>query len=286
MRAGMPTDTEKSSPLVTRTRWRIAALATAASLLGACAQQPPQASKDHTAAVHVERVDSEFPLDKSIARVEIVNRYGEINVRGRDDAEVGVHAVIQQLPPDFANGRLRSRRENGTLHIEAEFPAASGETPGRMDIAVYLPPTVAIALQTRDGRIAARRRSGAIEASSESGAIEASSTARLDLRSDSGEIRAAAIGRRWSGASHIESVSGRIIVLVPTFGDVSLDVETRGRLSTNFGLSVHQQGDMHSAHARYGMGTSPLVVRSRSGEVVLDQLVLMGDDTLLPEDDD
>ena len=157
----------------------------------------------------------------------------------------------------------------------------------RADLAVYVPGDLALSLKTRDSRIAATRRGGPIEATTDAGEIHASSLAQLKLHSASGQIRAIAIGKRWSGASEINTDSGRIVLLVPTFGDVALEASTRGPLSSAFGLSVHTLADgSHEAHARYGAGTSPLHVRSTSGEIVLEQLVLLGDDTELPEDDD
>jgi hypothetical protein len=259
----------------------------ALTLLAACAGPGRQlAGEKKPADVKIERVERELPLDKSIGRVEIVNPYGEINVRNRDEPEVGIYAVIQRLPPTFARARLVSRHERGTLHVEVAFPGTSDDKAGHVDIAVYLPSTSAIALTTRAARISVKRREGSVEARSESGAILAASRGRLDLRTASGQIRAIEIGRRWSGESRIETDSGRIVLLVPTFGDIALDATTDGRLSNDFGLSVHQQDGRNRAHARYGLGTSPLVVRSRSGQILLEQLVLMVEDGALPEDDD
>ncbi|HET6546486.1 MAG TPA: hypothetical protein VFG55_07065 [Rhodanobacteraceae bacterium] len=271
----------------TRHTW---VLAMAAIVLAGCAAptRPPPEKPD--VAVRIERMDRSFPLDKSITRVEVVNRLGEITVKGHDEPEVGVRAVIQRLPPDFAKAELTSRRDGATLHIEtalADAPPGGGhEPPGHVDIAVYLPSSIPISLTTDDARIAAGKRLGAIDATTRSGAILAASRGRLTLRTDTGQIRAMAIGKRWTGESRIETGSGRIILLVPTFGDIALDAETGGQLTTNFGLSVHQRGDRSLAHARYGRGTSPLIVRSRTGKVVLDQLVLMDEDAPLPEDDD
>ncbi|MGA9421632.1 MAG: hypothetical protein WBW61_04665, partial [Rhodanobacteraceae bacterium] len=90
-----------------------------------------------------------------------------------------------------------------------------------------------------------------------------------------------------NGTSRIETGSGRIRLLVPTFGGITLDAATGGKLSSNFGLSIHaRSGGGASAHARYGDGRSRLIVASDSGEVILEQLVLIGDDGALPEDDD
>jgi hypothetical protein len=259
----------------------------AAALLPACTaptRTPAREAAPAAADVRLERSDQAFALGRDVVRVEIDNPWGEITLRNRDERELGVHAVIQRLPPAFAPAALRTRRDRGTLRVAVEFPAAAAR--GRVDLAVYLPADVAVALATRDGRIAAKRRSGPVEARTDSGPILASSLARLDLASRSGPIRAALVGARWQGASRIASDSGQLLVRVPTFGDVALDARTGGRLVTDFGLGVRREGGLSRAQARYGRGTSALDVHSRSGEIVLAQLVLVGEDAPDPEDED
>jgi hypothetical protein len=266
----------------------LVAVLTAALLSGCAAPSHVTAPAAAPNEVRTERTDKAFDLDASIARVTIDNPWGEINIRGRDEREVGIHAVIQRNGPRYAKPLFRSRREGDTLHIEIGFDGAVAgpDAAGRIDTAVFVPGDLALTLHTRDSRIAAKRRVGEIEATSESGSILASSQGRLSLHTNDGLIRATAIGARWNGASEIASVSGRIVLLVPTFGDIALEAQTGGALGSNFGLSVHNTPGGHEAHARYGAGTSPLRVRSRTGEIVLEQLVLLGEDRRLPEDDD
>jgi len=196
------------------------------------------------------------------------------------------------LPPKFENVEFETHREGDTLHIDVVVDGATATSDrasagARADIAVYLPTDLALKLSTRDARIFATRRAGAIEATSESGEIHASSLDRLTLKTDTGQIRAIAIAKDWPGPSEIVTGSGRIVLLVPTFVNVALNADTGGKLSTGFGLSVHSlPNGGHEAHARYGAGTSSLRAHSTSGEIVLEQLVLLGDDKALPEDDD
>lgn len=261
-------------------------------VLGACTSHAPRgdtAAADDVATgteVEVERADRVFPLDKSIGTIEIVNRYGEISIKSHDRTEVGIHAVIQRLPPDFVPVKLETRRDGGTLRIEPTFPGGIGEQPGRIDMAVFVPTSLGLALTTDNARISVKKWVGPVAATTESGEIRASSRGRLDLRTDSGPIRAIAIGKRWPGEARVATESGRIVLLVPTFGDIALDARTGGKLTTNFGLSVHSGDGENTAHARYGRGTSPLIVRSNTGEIVLEQLVLMEQDAIGSEDDD
>lgn len=272
---------------------RAVAFLLSAGLLASCMAPAPRGGNasapddaaEGPAKVEIERIDRVFALDKSVRHVEIVNRYGEINVKDHDRFEVGMHAVVQRLPP-FAALDLVEVREGDTLRLEPKFRSGSDEQPGRIDIAIYVPKTLGLVLTTDAARISVKKWIGPVSATTESGEIRASSRGRLDLHTDSGPIRAIAIGKRWPGEARITTGSGRIVLLVPTFGDIALDARTGGKLGTNFGLSVHQQGDWNTAHARYGRGTSPLIVRSNTGEIVLEQLVLMEQDAIGSEDDD
>lgn len=265
-------------------------VAAVAILVGCASVRSPPTTIAADVPVRIERLDQTVDIARGITRVSIDNPWGEINIRSREKREVGIHAVIQRLPPRYAAPRFRSHREGATLHIDVTMDGATpGSLPsqGRIDVAVYLPGDLALALHTRDGRISAKRRAAAVEASSQSGELLVSSRDRLTLHAGSGQIRAVAIGARWDGRSVISTDSGRIVLMVPTFGDIALDATTGGRLINDFGLSVASDasGSSHAA-ARYGQGVSPLAVRSRTGEIVLEQLVLMGEDKGDQEDDD
>jgi len=272
--------------------WRKAAsLAAAAVILGGCASpRSPTPALATGEAVRIQRVDKTFDIGRDVVRIAIDNPWGEINIRSRDEREVGIHAVIQELPPRFAAARFRSHREGTTLHIDVSMEGAvPGAQPsqGRVDLAVYVPSNLALSLGTRDGRISAKRRRAAVEARSQSGELLISSRDRLDLHSATGQIRAVAFGTDWVGRSEISTDSGRIVLMVPTFGHIALDASTGGRLVNDFGLSVTAgPGGGSRASARYGRGTSPLAAKSRTGEIVLEQLVLMGEDKGDQDDDD
>lgn len=266
-------------------------VAIALAALGACGNpsRTQAVRADGNPQVRIERENPTFELGKGIERVVIDNQYGEINVRTHTHPEVSTHAVIQRLPPDFDKPVLRTQREGDSLHIEVSYPKAhtNGPQHGRIDLAVFVPTDYALNLRAGADRIDVGARVGAIEATTQSGNITASSRGGLNLQTESGTVRAAAYPGRWTAPSTISSDTGQIIVLVPIGTDLNLDAATGGRVTTDFGLSVHKDPNGTSrAAARYGPGTLTMQVRSRSGEIVLDQLRTLGDDKVLPEDDD
>ena len=262
-------------PAVAKTLILACVPAVLAGCAGSSSNQRP--AQQPIRQVEIIREDVSFPLKKGISTVEIDNQYGEINVRDHDEDEVGVHGVAQTLPPDFARARLVSSVDGESLRLTVQLP--EGKSGGRYDMAAYVPRSLNLILNGARDRVDARKRLGPVTARSTSGPINASSYARLDLSTDTGAIKAAILAERWSGDSRIRSDSGRIIALVPLSGDISLSAETGGRLSTDFGLSVHPRDKGgYSAAARYGSGTSKLQVYSDSGEVILEHAVLLEQD--------
>lgn len=268
-------------------RYSILARATAAMAcvflavaMGGCARTGATVDANETPdkQAGIFREDVSIPIDKGVDEIVIENAYGEINVRGREVDEVGIHGVIQSLPPDFARSRVVSSRQGNVLRLAVEMP--EGASSGRYDMAAFVPARFRLVLKGAQDRVDARKRSGSLAISTTTGNILASSRSQLEISTVSGTIRASALADNWAGRSLISSDSGQIIVLTPLTGNVALSAETGGRLTTDFGLSVHSRpGGGSKAAARYGEGTSELRVESQSGEVILDQAVLLEEDT-------
>lgn len=258
-----------------------------AVLLASCAAPTVQddSSRSTLQQPRIEREDVEFALDKGVASVVVDNPFGDIHVRDHDKAEVGVHGVIQRLAPDFAPVKVVSSRQGREMHLTVTMPG--GKSASRYDMAVYVPADMAMSVRSTTHRVVARKRRGPLAITTSSGDIEATSYSRLDLSTESGMIRAAQLVERWPGTSHLQSKSGRIIALVPLSGDVSITAQTGGKLSTDFGLSVHPRaaGGFEAA-ARYGSGASELRIDSVSGEIVIDQSFILVDDQGSADDDD
>ena len=256
-----------------------------AVLLAGCAAPKVQDESPKSAAQQpgIEREDVEFALDKGVASIVVDNPYGDVHVRGHDKHEVGVHGVIQRLAPDFPRIKVVSSRQDRELHLRVKMQ--DGKSTSRYDMAVYVPADLALTVQGTSHRVVARNRRAPLAIRTTSGNIEATSHSRLDLSTTSGMIRAAQLAERWSGPSHLQSKSGRIVALLPLSGDVSIQAQTGGTLSTDFGLSVHPRaGGGFEAAARYGSGTSELIITSDSGAVIIDQAVILGEDAGSTED--
>src|SRR3569833_3018742 len=102
----------------------------------------------------IERTDKEFDLGFGIKRIAIDIPWGEIYVKSRDERVVGLHAVIQHLPPKFADVEFKAHTEGDTLHVDVVVDGSSATSDraragARADIAVYVPTDLALKLSTR-----------------------------------------------------------------------------------------------------------------------------------------
>ncbi len=268
-----------------------AGLLACALLAGACAHTDD--APQMRGGARIERTDKEFDIATGVTRIAIDNPWGEINVRSRDEREVGIHAVIQRLPPQFPEVEFRSqsrgrhaahrgrRRRRRCKDRRRHGAGARGHRRLRSDRS---------RARARDARRRASPRRGA-RARSKRPRRPAKSTPR---RSDaynctasparSARSRSARAGRVRASSIPIRAASCCSCRRSATSRSRR---DTGGKLSTGFGLSVHPLPDgVNEAHARYGAGTSLLRAHSTNGEIVLEQLVLLGDDKNLPEDDD
>src|SRR5690606_24145009 len=121
-----------------------------------------------------------------------VNDLGEISVRNREQDEVAIHGVIQQLAPDFGRARIVHSRVGDALRLSVVLP--EGTEGGRYDMAVYVPGGMPLVLKGTVHRIDARKRTAPLTITTTSGNINASTESWMDVTTDSGSVKAIARG--------------------------------------------------------------------------------------------
>jgi hypothetical protein len=237
---------------------------------------------DATPPVEITRQRLAIPVDATVRVLSIANPHGEIRVRMGAPGEIGIVAAVQRIGVDGVAPTIAHAAKGDGISVEVQHPLgpppvdpASGLADhgrGRIDLAVFVPPGLALDLQTLDGRIQVRRAGGDVSARSIGGIVDVSAAGALRLRSERARVVARQESGRWSGESRIESGSGAILVALPAFGDIDVDVDAGGTLSVDPGLpiAVEVGADGRSrARARFGAGGQRLQVASDSGSVHL-----------------
>jgi hypothetical protein len=227
----------------------IAALALA-GLLGGCASTPP-------AALEIARRDQVIEIDGKTTQIVIDNRYGDITVRTTDDPRLGLHAVIQSIRADGRDYTVRSASRANALEVSVQRRGSSG----RLDLTVFAPKPIALALRSETGAIRARGVEAPLEIRTRTGAIRFSAAGRVDVASASGAIQGSLEGRRPLASSRVISDSGAIALGVPLNGALAIDARSSTRLDDTLKLTPIARTPTH-AQWRIGTATNTLQIRT------------------------
>jgi hypothetical protein len=258
-----------------------------AALFAGCANPPRDvaSAKAGTAATAsaefaVETLRRAIAVEAGVASLYIDNPHGELRLRLGQPGEVGIVATVQVFGAEGPRPEFAQLRKGDALHIAVRYPFApppvdpatgrADHTRGRADLAVFVPPDVALDLSTTDGRIQVRRARRDVVARSDSGIVDVSSAGALRIATGSGRVVARLESDAWAGRSTIETDSGPILLALPVAGDVALTIEAAGAVSHDPGLALElaTTSDGHrSANGRWGKGSHTVVVRSTSGPV-------------------
>ena len=215
--------------------------------------------------------------------VTVDNSFGDVRARfGGYTGQVEVRAAIQQFVAEGPRLQLEVVEVKGGLRVAVgERPDGAGglrteRQPGqkkRADLVLFVPRGVNLATTTREGQIEIRGLEGDVTARSASGAIHARAIrGDLDLASDQGSIVAVPQSLDRRAVQRFASVSGDITLHLDPRGHYTCRLSTRGRLSTDFSLTVEDDpadARRRRALAKVGKGTMTLAVTSRDGHVRL-----------------
>lgn len=261
-----------------------AALAAAglAILLAGCASAPREAAPAaaQPAGFAIETLRRAIPVEDGVAVLRIDNPHGELRLRMGEPGEVGIVATVQRFGADGPLPSFEHARKGDVLGIEVRYPFApppvdpvsgrADHTRGRADLAVFVPPDVALELSTTDGRIQVRRAKRDIAARSTSGIIDVSSAGALRIATGSGRVVARLESDAWAGESRIETGSGAILLALPPAGDVALEVDAGGAISHDPGIVIDvaaRPGGRQHGQGRWGSGAHRVNVHSATGTV-------------------
>jgi hypothetical protein len=272
--------------LIARPERRGAAFAATlgALLLAGCASAPRETAPAAAAIpeVSIEMLRRAIPVAAGTTTVALHNPHGELRVRIGQPGEVGIVATTQRFGAAGPAPTFESSRKGDRLTIHVRYPFApppvdpatgrADHTRGRADLAVFVPPDVALELSTTDGRVQVRRAQRDVDARSVSGILDVSTRGALRLSTRSGRVVARQEGGAGPGDSRIETVDGPILLAVPVAGAATLLVETGAAISHDPGIAVEMgttADGLQRASGRWGSGRHALSVRSARGTVHL-----------------
>ena len=192
-----------------------------------------------------ERLEFEDPLPPGTP-VTVVNRYGDVRVKGIKDDHLPIFAVVQKRTDSSFEPRIEIKHgSTSTVTVLAEDPqkktkVAEGiESPGfRVDLAVFVPVGSDVSVETGNGLIKVKGPKKRIEAKSVMGNIELYPYDQVEATTREGAIRTMYRGGDWSGNSSFKTLAGDIWVRLPRPVDAKANVRTSGEIATDFSMDI------------------------------------------------
>ncbi len=236
-----------------------------------------------TVDYEILRRKESYRVESKLRSVRLVNHYGDLRVRMRDEHELGVTAVIQRIGrpgrvPTF-DVQTGSDHIDFTVRYAGDDPDAPVDfTRGRVDLVVFVQRGASFDVETRAGVLEVRRAQGPVKASTTSGKLSVSSAGPLDLRSSSGDIYARQMSPALSGDTTLSSTSGNIELGVPSHGDFAIQLEgNAGVVLTEDwkpGEIARAEPGATRFHFTWGTGSKRVVAKT-GGSIQLSPVILL-----------
>lgn len=209
-------------------------------LVGCAGRQQPEVSDPatDTPRFSIERRRQAYEFTDQLALVRISNRYGDLRIRATERWQIGVQAVIQRIgqPPREPHFEVKQDERQFALRIRLADDRDSAPVnmrEGRVDLVVFVPPSVALEVETADGALQVKRFRGPVRARSRAGSIRVSGFAPLDVSSVSGPIIVRQLDVGFSGESRILSEQGEVEIGIPVVGAYRASLEGGAGLRLN-----------------------------------------------------
>lgn len=225
-----------------------ATLALCLLALTAMAEEPSPAAADWS--VRHERTDQSL---KAGTPVSITNLWGDVRVREVATPELTIVMVIQQHRDDPRTALVR-KAWGPAFQLQPDF---EGEAPAnlypiglhpRIDLTVFVPPDSPVYVTTRSGFIEAKGMSGSVTATSDTGKILVQTPGLIRAYSRLGDLDIITKRASAGNAHQLGSETGNIIVRLPASGAVRVEARTRGRIASDYSMSVdHPATSTHKA---------------------------------------
>lgn len=211
--------------------------------------------------------------DAPIRTIEVRNDFGDIRARLAPDRKLDLLAVVQRLDGGPEGVGFTVERRGGVVALTIAYPPgrvkdADPDPPkasyDRLDLTIFVPEGVTLGAHTLRGMVEARGLKSDVRAATRDGSVFVTTTGALQARSEGGEITANVAKSQGTRPLILQSVSGPIRVTIAPGPTVDVDVQTSGRITSDFPL--RDEKGRKVAH-RHGGAPRTLLIASETGSV-------------------
>ncbi len=207
---------------------------------------------------------------ESERRIEVVNVFGDLRIRNSRQGDLGISAIIQNLGGDQAPPKVDIAETDYGYQIVVSHHSGEHEFDGRLDLTLLVPTNTSVVARTASGDIHARYK-GNLKAISGSGNLTVDVKGPIDIRTDSGSVRAWINPVDIQISQRIASGGGEIIAKMPETVDFNIHAFTRGMIDTSPPNVPGGKAsiDNNINHWKRAGGEKRIVIESVSGAIQL-----------------
>lgn len=207
----------------------------------------------------------------------IHNPLGDVRLRGTDGDLVSLLGILQH-PDDQAVPAVTVRRDGTVLRIETAVataadaaPSPDDAPPARVDLSIFVPAGLPLAITVADGLIEAKGLDNDLETRSFRGPQRLITSGTASVFSERGDVMVHWTGADWRRPPKVETVTGTIELWMPRATRAEVTIETAGLIATDYTLEVEHRDDRATKRARATLGGGGIAVdvRSARGDVRL-----------------
>lgn len=220
----------------------------------------------------LDRQEKQLPVGDH-ARIEITNEFGDLRCRAGAVDQIEIIANAQQRAGDSKRAEITVQEIDGKLILGARFVGGDSESAEmrqrRIDITVLIPARRELSLKTIDGLLEAKGLEGPLTASTRAGNMNLSTSGTLRLATERGKIKVDFKSSDWAKPPHIETQTGDVELWFPHDANFTLSARTKGRITTDYSVSIEEIDYIKQVAATVGEGGPSLQIESARGDLKL-----------------
>ncbi|MCG8465354.1 MAG: hypothetical protein MI750_10955 [Xanthomonadales bacterium] len=231
-----------SSPLIAQAEGMGAFAAAASSPVAMGQAADAKKTAKRPVKFDIYRYESDKVKPDSVVTID--NPWGDIRIRTHRALNVKIEGTVQRIGDDAPVPTYKPVEKDGVLSFGIEIPGAVYEPrSNRVDLVIYLPQKMKIAVKTKDGTIEAKKTISSIDATSESGKIVITNHGNVKAKSDKGLVQ---VQPMYSGWGEIDVTAGEAgaVAFLPDGDNFAVEVTGATELQTEFELEGELPGAM------------------------------------------
>jgi len=207
-------------------------------------------------------------------KIKIINHYGNIASRLRSEKKIGISAVIQKIGDQPAIPTFDIQEMTNFTQITVNYPNgqynSDDQMIGRVDIAVIVPESVSVEMESTWGTIKSKKHFSNMSAKTISGNISLGSVGELNVESETGNISVDHYNINWHNPQRLYTEQGDIQLTLAKVANTAVSVQAKSITSNYYQKNIQSTAEESILSFTLNAGNSFIEVIAPQGKVSLD----------------